>query len=429
MQELRSNLKYVGKATNEDALSLVLGGKGRFGRSVASSSAQKALSKAENEHITSVAKALGETEELLTSTSNESKQLKLIRQREILNILQQAGARKLHANELAAILAFKHGFGKELHEALKTLRRIEYGNTYVPFDGATTAIVAAVGTNSLDKVNSHLLKGKNVSTGTELKEIIPTGANTDTNIITSLGILDLMGIVRKLPRAEGHTLTYLHEEHALRPETRHLTIPRWNNCFRLLKELEKEGGSKELIAVYSAHMGKSIASTIANAKQVGLMEETKAPHVKGKPRKSRIISLTSKAHRLLGESKEELSEELRQLLLGEAKADTELSSLNQQTYNRVVEWLKIVKKLHETPRNSLYANQRALATELNITPSVLTSALVGRTPFGHKISIKRINTTYLSKLRREHPELADTLVHYLAVKGIGAGVRKLAGKD
>ena len=428
MEEYRSNLKYVGKVNLEKATELVLSGKGRFGRGVSSASAAKAIADAKSEHVQIVADKLKLNSTALLEKTPDATRVKLKNQREILTILQQAGSRKLHTTELAAILAFRYGFTSELQDKLNAANRLQLNSTRELIQGSITDILKSNRAGNMKKAHDYLLKNKKVVPAIDLEKELNA-----KDISIALGVMDLMGLVRKLPINAQKSYPYIHEEHALNPETKHLTLPHWNTDYLLLKQMQKLGGTASQKTLTLDKTGRIIAKSndegstniriqIARLKHVGLLEEQKQGA-------SHMLSLTAHAVTLLRDSEHELSESFRLHLLGQAKEEKELNPNAQRIYERVVKWLTIVTHLSKLPpRDKPYLHISELARKLNVPNTAINTVIEGRTPFGHNLSQDKINKIYLPKLRKEHPELADTLEQYLTAKTLGEGLTNLSKK-
>ncbi|MDP3741756.1 MAG: hypothetical protein Q8R15_00405 [Candidatus Micrarchaeota archaeon] len=434
-----SNLKHVpgyGTATStEHTAKLVLEGKGRFGRGVTTASAERALENAAKQHSAKVAKILGENEAAFSETTNEARRVRLLRQREILTTLAKLGERKLHAYELAAILAFKHGFTSELHQYVNTARALN--KKYSVVNGSLMNVGSTVRNSALKRIHDMLLAEKKPLTGIEIAQKLKINPRFGVIPTTSLAILDHMGLVRKLPlvvsEEGGLTFPYLHEEHALNPETKHLTVPEQNAAFRLLKALHEKGGAAKCVELQKPEdlMGKirgnpkstfSRQSIIHNAKNLARFGLITISRVSLNGGTELSFQLTSKASKLVGNTLEkmELPEELRLMLLGQAKKVTELNPQNQHTFDKLVTWLEIIHELTKEPRISPNNNVNKIAKRLGINKDKVRTASRGRIPF-NPISLKTIQSTYVPKLTAERPDLVPVLEGYLAARAVSLG--------
>ncbi|MFH1247201.1 MAG: hypothetical protein V1644_02360, partial [Candidatus Micrarchaeota archaeon] len=405
-------------------------------------SAERALETAGERYADRLASLLGETERTFSEATGASRRKRLLRQREILTTLTTLGARQLHAHELAAIFAFRHGFTPELHQLLNDARSLNVRRSIVV--GSIFDILNATKRGVLKQIHDLLLEEKKPLTGSEIAKRLKIHKNIS---ISSLAVLDHMGLVRKLPvnyeKEQVMTFPYIHEEHALNSETKHLTIPTWNYAFRILKMLHERGGSAKVPdlhrsgTIMGAPFGnpdstltrQSVLSNVRKLEQVGLIKLSRVSRKRGGADK--LLHLTENASRLIADTIEnrELPEELRILLLGQARRKSELPLSHQNTYARMVTWLEILPEITNAPRASSSDGATAIARKLGISRATVRTVMSGKTPFFGKFSLSTIRKIYLPKLREERPELVPVLESYLAARGWALGEKAFTKKS
>ncbi len=438
MAEYRSNLRFVPRYGSSPSIAkcreLVFGGRGRFGRKVVRASSERALATADVEHLALVADALGETVEKLSGSFPEAKLAKLSYQRDILRILMRLGKRKMHVHELAALLAFVHGFTPRFYDHLNAAGaiyrsgvEIVKGDPYQYSDAAKKFI---------RQVHNVLLKNTRVFTMDDIARAVGVAgtAARKYKLNLALAVLDTMGLVRKLPVFStggkgGMAYVYLHEEHALNSRARHLTVPHWNYSFQILKRLSEEGGEVPL------HAFRSTGSYVRNAGVAPVFSASTMSHdipvlesvglVKSVKRSGNPVSiaLTRLGTKLMNEVKEknELPEELRLLLLGQASAQGVFNPRHEKLYLKTVEWLSILRELTKTPRRGSYTQVIETATLLGKKVAHVQGVAQGKMPFKQRINLDRMEKKFLPRLEKEYPELARVFREYLASRGFAYG--------
>ncbi|MFH1247174.1 MAG: hypothetical protein V1644_02220 [Candidatus Micrarchaeota archaeon] len=454
METYRSNLRFLPGFGNalapRAAASLVLKGKGRFGSRVRSTSTDVALEENER-HIREIARRLGETETILSGKLPASRRVRLLRQREILTTLQELGARKMHAFEISAVFAFIHGLSAELHKQLSAVHYAQQKTKLI--NGALLSVFTATSNGNLARLHNFLLAQKRPVSSDELVEVaqqqLRLRSSAKTSVQSALAVLDSMGLVRKLPakpivsrKGGGSTQVYLHEEHALDPKLKHLTIPHWNYGFQILQKLHELDGRGKLSdlfrsqAFFRGTAGSedstinlpTVEHNLANLQAVGLVTFER----KGKKRSSfsTNVSLTKLGAELIEQIHREnqLPEELRVLLLGQGRQSAVLSPRDELKYGRIVRWLSVLREVVAKPRQTAFSETREIAARLGVKPHVVYSIARGRTPFSGKFSLRMMNTKYLPKLEAEHPALAETLRDFLAAHAFAHGEKAFMDK-
>jgi hypothetical protein len=297
--------------------------------------------------------------------------VQLKNQKELLLLLHQYG-KPLHATQWLAALAWEHGLNEnQLRPHVRTLY-----NLYIQgvVKGEVLNVLGRKGENLLERVHNFIYnetrENPRVFTVHQIAEALePQLTNPrekfllENRIIQALGVLDLMGLTLKLPHVPSSTLrsgggsgefVWTHYNVKDNP----ITVPLWNNQFRVLLKLFQEGpklqhelhlpqkipgnriaGSPEGI---TPHLG-TLRHVVSNLLENNLIQQRKI----GKTFEYRLTPYTEKLVRDTLE-KNRLNPELRSALLSEPYHG--LKPLEQRRFKEFETRIKILKAFKQNPQ-------------------------------------------------------------------------------
>jgi hypothetical protein len=409
----------VGNTPFERAIRLPLERLGRKVTSVQLPSgppSQKAIAKSIERHEREVAR--------LAQRAKPPRKLLVLRTRaEVLRRMRHVGFLP-HATQLAAAFALERGLSKEvLLPSLYAAHLLKERGGPRLYEGSLTDVLTSVNHDLLRRVHDHLHAKPLAQNSTEISRafgITPNRRNR-LRITAALGVLDLMGLTRKLPSPGSKVYRWIHACYERHPAT----VPRWNVDFRVLNALRhgprnasdislpfrfargQSGGSKRGLAT-----NVSISASFSRLAEAGLVDTT--PKGLG-----RVALLSKYGERLMREQAglPYLHPELRQALLGLPRPAGQPTHDQLRFIERLRRWARVSRALEQArplgrKPAAPYAGVQRVVKDLREKLGFVTSVAQGRVPWAG-VRRDRLRETYLPLLREKDAEAARLVARRL----------------
>ena len=339
------------------------------------------------------------------------------RKANILYALRESGIRKIHVTELCAALAFAYGLKKEtLLPHANAAYQLIMGSR-IPVEGNMTSYLSAIKKNLPYRINEILKDITQPLNSAQIAGKIGYGVNELDQkerskrlifITNSLGLLELMGLVQKLPKVLGERATgtylWIASEHRLKPETK----PETNIAFRIMERLYQRPHTLKEMATERVSFGKkygsvegvaeaaTIVQQLSNLIEAEIVSKRRIVKMKGIPRIE--YRLTDFGKELIDKQsrRKSITPNMRLALLGEF--DRGRLRKEYLPYQRFKQYVNIIMDYYKT------GSSLKIGAKYNIAHTTVLDYAKGK--ITNYKDLKTIRTKWLPLLKQEDPALA-----------------------
>lgn len=371
-----------------------------------STSQEKAIANSLERHTLKIHK--------LSQKKKQPKSLSRWKQRaEILKKMAALGF-KPQAMHLVAGLAFEHGLSKDkLLPVINAFRNANDHSNNILFRGSMGVPSYAARLNLFSKMHGLLQEKAKTLTAHQVASALGidyNNAGVYSAINCAFGVLDLMGLSRKLPRDGKRNYRWVHARYRFNP----ITIPKQNLDWKILQKL-RGGDLKEtdLCLPIKLPDGRKIGSKNGLATNGSIRDSFSRMQKAGLV--STFVSANSLRARLTDFGINLLQEQdklnylhpkLRIALLGLARQPGELLPKKQRMLNRILRWVRTHRALSQT-RKEMGANKPtfeylAASRKLGEKSRYVFAVANGYLPW-RRVKESELRGFYLEQLRKNHP--------------------------
>lgn len=347
---------------------------------------------------------------------------------EILQKMHNLGSRP-QAMHLVAGLAFEHGLSKEkMVPVINAFRNANDRANGALFEGSLGVPSYAARLDLFSKISGLLFEMPRTMNAHQIASALKLDYKKPTiysAITSALGVLDLMGLTRKLPRDKNRNYRWVHVVYRFSP----LTIPKQNLDWKILQRLRlgeqkvtdlclpnKLPGGTKIGSKDGLATGGSIAGSFLRMQKAGLVSTFGNAN-------SHRARLTDYAAELLQEQDKlnYLHPKLRIAMLGLARQPGELLPRQQKMLNRILRWVKIHMELSKVREEMGAASDRqsvgylAAARNLRENARYVLAVAKGYLPW-RGIKESKLIDFYLGQLKKKNPKEAEYFGQFLSKK-------------